>query len=216
MSSLRGALAVGGAALLLSLGTRGAAPSLHAQTPDRSALTGAWTLNSDLSDATPSSADASNGNRPSGYDGARPSGRRRGMGGGMRRGGMGGGNNPSGMSADDAARMRDAMHDIMTAPPHITVTQTDTMVLVTAQDGRTTRLAPDGSKVKDDSTHIERKTKWDGAKLVSEISGAGPGKLTETYAVDPDHHQLHVTLQTEGGHGRKPLTMNRVYDLDPQ
>ena len=218
MKALRAAFALGGAALFVFVGGGVLAPRIHAQAVDRSALTGAWTLNTDLSDAPPSGTDSSNGDRPSNPGSGRRGGGRMGggMGGGMRHGGMGGGSGAPAMNADDAARMRDAMHDIMTAHPHITLTQTDTMVLVTSEDGRTTRLAPDGSKVKDDNTHIERKTKWDGAKLVSEINGVGPGKMTETYAVDPEHHQLHVTLQTEGGHGRKPLTMNRVYDLDPR
>ena len=95
------------------------------------------------------------------------------------------------------ARQRQALRDIMEAPERLTITQTDSMVIMTAGDGRTTRLSTDGKKVKDDSTHIERKTKWDGGKLVSEISGAGPGKITETYSVDPEHHQLIVALQME-------------------
>jgi hypothetical protein len=130
-------------------------------------------------------------------------------GGGMGRGGMGGGRgNP-----DDMARMRDAMRDVMNPPEHLTITQTETMVVITSQDGRTTRLSPDGKKIKDESTGIERKTKWDGAKLVSEISGLGPGKMTETYTVDEEHHRLHVAIQMEGGRAQ-PRTTNRLYDAD--
>ena len=215
MKILHGVQALGCAAVFVFAG--GLAPMVHgsAQSVDHGALTGAWTLNSDLSDAPPSAANGEGGDQPT-HGGARPSGGRRGgMGGGMRRGGgMGGGTGAPGMSPEDRARLRDAMRDIMTAPAHITITQTDTMVLVTSQDGRTTRLSPDGSKIKDDNTHIERKTKWDGAKLVSEINGLGPGKITETYEIEPEHHQLHIALQTEGGHGRKAMTINRVYDLD--
>jgi hypothetical protein len=221
MKMLRGVLALGSAAALVSFGGFALTAHGRAQAVDHTALTGAWTLNTDQSDAPPSGANGEGGDQPN-SGGARPNGGRRGMGGGMggmRRGGGGaggGGMGASGMSADDRARMRDAMHDIMTAPAHITVTQTDTMVLVTSQDGRTTRLSPDGSKIKDDNTHIERKTKWDGAKLVSEINGLGPGKITETYEVEPEHHQLHVSVQMEGGHGRQARTMNRVYDADPR
>ena len=53
------------------------------------------------------------------------------------------------------------------------------MVIMTTGDGRTTRLSTDGKTVKDDSTKIERKTKWDGGKLVSEISHLGPSKITK-------------------------------------
>ncbi|HWF85361.1 MAG TPA: hypothetical protein VG222_10950 [Vicinamibacterales bacterium] len=222
MKTLRGVFAIGGAAVFVSV--TGFALAIHgrAQTADHTAINGAWTLNTDLSDAPPAAGEGQNGDRPNNGGGRSGGGMGGGMGGGRhgggmgRGGGMGGGNGASSMSPEDAARRRDAIHDVMTAPAHLTVTQTDTMVLVTSQDGRTSRLAPDGSKVKDDSTHMERKTKWDGAKLVSEINGLGPGKITETYAVDAEHHQLHVTVQTEGGHNRKPMTLNRVYDLDPR
>jgi hypothetical protein len=95
------------------------------------------------------------------------------------------------------------------------------MVVITAADGRTTRLSPDGKKIKDDNTHIERKTKWEGEKLVTEISGLGPaGKATQTLAADPETHQLRMVVQMEGGsssgsgQGRGPRTITHVYDND--
>ena len=77
---------------------------------------------------------------------------------------------------DQAARMRDAMRDLTGPSDHLTITQTDSLVVITGADGRTTRLSPDGKKIKDDNTKVERKTKWDGDKLVSEINGLGTGK----------------------------------------
>ena len=131
-----------------------------------------------------------------------------GMGGGMGRGGGGG----STMSPEDAQRLRDAIHDIMAAPAHLTIVQTETqMVVVTTGDGLVTRLSPDGKKVKDDNTKIERKTKWDGAKLVTEISGAFSGKMTETYEVDPEQHQLIISLASDA---KPPVTQRHVYDAD--
>ena len=113
------------------------------------------------------------------------------------------------------ARVRDAMRDVMTPPEHLTITQTDVMVVITSGDGRTTRLSPDGKKIKDENTGIERKSRWEGAKLVSEISGLMPGTITETYAVDEEHHRLRITLQMEGGSGQQlPVPTNRVYDAD--
>jgi hypothetical protein len=106
--------------------------------------------------------------------------------------------------------MRDAMREIMNPPVHLIIVQTETMIIVTGPDGRTTRLSPDGKKVKDESTKTERKTKWDGLKLVSEISGLGPRKITETYSVDPERRQLHVDVQVE----QRPDTIHRVYDAD--
>jgi hypothetical protein len=87
------------------------------------------------------------------------------------------------------------------------------MVIVTDAKGRTTRLSLDGKKIKDDSTGIERKTKWDGAKLVTEISGAGPGTITQTYQIDPEHHQLTITVQPPAKTGA-PMPRRFVYDTD--
>ena len=103
------------------------------------------------------------------------------------------------MNPDDMARMRDAMRDITSPSDHLIITQTESMVVLTGADGRTTRLSPDGKKIKDENTKIERKTKWDGGKLVSEINGLGPGKMTQTFAVDPESKQLRMTVVMEGG-----------------
>ena len=118
------------------------------------------------------------------------------------------------MNPDEAARMRDAMRDITQPSDHLTITQTESMVVITGADGRTTRLSPDGKKIKDDNTKIERKTKWDGGKLVSEINGLGPGKMTQTFAVDPEGKQLRMTVVMEGGRSREPRTITQVYDPD--
>ncbi len=198
------------------------------------AIAGAWTLNNDLSDQP------GRDQRDGGTDGGRRAGGGRGPGGGGGRrggGGFGGGWGGRGggrgagatMNPDDMARMRDAMRDLTSPSNHLTIVETDSMVVLTSADGRTTRLAPDGKKVKDDNTGIERKTKWDGEKLVTEVSGLGPmGKATQTIAADPESHQLRIVLQMEGGRqadgrqaatgnsaqGRGPRTITHVYDDD--
>jgi hypothetical protein len=107
----------------------------------------------------------------------------------------------------------EAMRDIMTPADRLTIVQTDSMIIVTTGDGRTTRMSPNGKSTKDENTRIERKTKWDGAKLVSEISGVGRGKITETYEVDPEKHQLHLTLSVPDVRGgSQERTITRVYD----
>ena len=107
--------------------------------------------------------------------------------------------------------MRDALRDEMHPPDHLTIVQSDTMIIITTRDGRTTRLAPDGTKVKDESTGVERRTKWDGGKLVSEVTGLGSGKITETYSVDAELKQLRVALAIDGP---RKTSQARVYDLD--
>ena len=109
--------------------------------------------------------------------------------------------------------MRDAMRQELQAPDHMTVVLSGTTVIITTPDGHTTRLATGGSKVKDDSTGVERKTKWDKSNLVSEVSGLGRGKITETYSVDGEPKQLHVKLDIDGP---RKTTQTRVYDLDPK
>jgi len=186
----------------------------QAQTAGKPSIAGAWTRNNDLSDTTGGTSergeprdDGGRGRRAGGS--GRGGGFGRGGGGGFGRGGMGRGGD---MDRESMARMRDAMRDLTTPSNHLTITQTESMVVITAADGRTTRLSPDGQKIKDDNTKIERKTKWDGGKLVSEIGGLGPGKTTQTFSVDPDSHQLRITVQMDGG--RAGRTVTNVYDAD--
>ena len=184
-------------------------------------IAGAWTLNKDLSDAPMARGQRGDDGRRGGGDNGGSGGgggRRRGGGGGGfgggfgRGGGMGRGAGQG--NPEDMARMRDAMRDVMTPSDHLTITQTDSMVVITAADGRTTRLSPDGKKIKDDNTKIERKTKWDGGKLVSEISGLGPGKMTQSFVPEPDGHQLRITVVTDGGRSAAARTITYVYDAD--
>jgi hypothetical protein len=194
----------------------------RAETADRSSLNGAWTLNKDLSDQPMDRGERGDRDRGRGNGGG--FGGRRGGGGGFGgRGGFGGGGMGRGqgqgaMNPEDMARTREAMRDIMNPSDRLTITETDSMVIITAADGRTTRLSPDGKKIKDDNTKMERKTKWDGDKLVSEISGLGPGKMTQSFAVDSEHHQLRVTIVmeggTRGGQSGQPRTITHVYDAD--
>lgn len=213
------------AVALACMGTIPRVPSAQSQP---ASIVGAWTLNKDKSEL-PATGDQS-GREGSGRFGGRGGGRRGGGGGGGFRGGFGGGggfggNQGARPNPEDMQRRMNALRDIMQPPDRLTITKTDTMVIVTAGDGRTTRLATDGSKVRDDSTGIERRTKWQGDKLVSEVSGAGPGKITETYALDADAHQLTVTLQVDGGNRQSSQqgqngaasqgpfgTQKRVYD----
>jgi hypothetical protein len=198
-------------------------PGVSAQSvplPATASIVGAWTLDKDLSDAPQDHSQSSNGDgTTTGSSGGGHRGGGGGFGGGgfggRGRGGFGGGQGAGGnLNPADVQRMRDAMRAVTDQPAHLTITQGDTLVIVTTGDGQTTRLAPNGKKIKDDNTKIERKTKWDSGKLVSEINGLGPNKITETYAVDDEHHQLSVTVVMDGAHGQQPVTSHRVYDAD--
>jgi len=182
----------------------------RAQSADKTGIEGAWTLNRELSDAPPSMSGRGEGRegQQRGYGGH--GGRGMGHGSGMGGHGMGGGG--SSMDPEQAARMREAMHDIVVPPDSLTIVQTDSTIVLTAPDGRTTRLSPDGKKVTDENTKIERKTKWEGGKLVSEISGARSGKITQTYVANPDTRQLRLTVVMETRDSKEPRSMTYVYD----
>jgi hypothetical protein len=186
-------------------------------------IAGAWTRNKDLSDAPAGRAqdgDDSGRARSGGGGGGGRRGGGGGYGGGMGRGGGmrggGGGADAARGNAEDMMRMRDAMRDVTNPSDHLTITQTESMIVMTGADGRTTRLSTDGKKIKDDNTKVERKTKWDGGKLVSEISGLGSGKMTQAFSVDPEAKQLRITLVMEGGRSNQPRTITHVYDADPR
>ncbi len=196
--------------LLASTVTFGA-PALSAQTETGHAIVGDWRLNSDLSDKAPAPGEQGGGRGGGGRGGGAGGGGRGGggFGGGGGRGGFGGG---GGGNPEDMERRREAMRQILTAPARLTITDTPSMVIVTTGEGATTRLATDNKKVKDESTGIERKTRWEGEKLVTEITGAGPnGKIVETYEVDTETKRLWSTLEIQGGNGQRP-PVKRVYD----
>jgi hypothetical protein len=192
-------------------------------------LVGAWTLNVGLSDENPTLPGGRGEGRGRGSGGHAPGG---GGGRGGHGGGYGGGYGRGGRSGDERGgdpegRMRqiNAVRDVLDAPDRLTITTTDSMVIVTAGDGRTSRLLLDGSAVKDETTHVERKTRWTGGKLVTDMTGLVRGKITETYAIDPDTHHLLVTVQLENAPGQenaksekaeKGRTIKRVYDFDAQ
>jgi hypothetical protein len=188
-----------------------ASPADNTNAAKAKVFTGGWNLNREQSDQpqsnTSAGGDVPRGGGRHGGGGGRGGGFGGGFGGG--RGGATGGNDPQA-----AARLREATRDIMNPPDHLVVVSTDTMLVLTAPDGRTVRLSPDNKKVKDESTNIERKTKWDGVRLVSEITGLGSGKITETYTVDDEHHQLHVVTVVDAGRGGQPRTVSHLYDQD--
>jgi hypothetical protein len=193
-------------AIVVSLLLVSSANASRLSAADSHAIAGAWTLNNDLSDQPgrdQQDQDAGAGRRGYGGRGSGGGGGRRGGGGfgGGGFGGRGGGRGAgAGMNPEDMARMREAMRDLTNPSNHLTIVETESMIVITSADGRTTRLSPDGKKVKDDNTKIERKTKWDGGKLVTEISGLGPaGKATQTITADPESHQLRIVVQMEGG-----------------
>ena len=95
----------------------------------------------------------------------------------------------------------------------MTIVQTESMMVITARDGRTTRLSLDGKKIKDESTNIERKTRWENGRLVSEISGSA-GHATEIYEVNPTQHELLVVVRFEPSGDESAHLLHRIYRFE--
>lgn len=182
----------------------------RAQAPEKASLVGLWIRNHELSDQMPERGER-RGEGQRGYGGGRR-GRGGFGGGGFGRGARGGDHGADrAATQEETARLREALRQIMDPGEHLTITQTDSMVVLTDQDGRTTRLSPDGKKIKDDNTHIERKTRWEAGKLITEISGLAGGKATQILSIDPDTHRLRIAIENEGGDKQKRTT-TYVYD----
>jgi ribosomal protein S9 len=50
---------------------------------------------------------------------------------------------------------------------------------------------------------------------VSEISGLGPNKMTQSFSVDPEGKQLRIVVVVDGGgKSGQPRTITHVYDAD--
>jgi hypothetical protein len=180
---------------------------LHAEkdADSTTSIVGAWTLEKKLSDVGEDRQRGGGGQRSRG-------------GGGHGRGGFhgGGGGFNGGHNADpdEVARRQEAWRDLVAAPDHLTIVETESMIVITARDGHTTRLSPDGKKIKDESTNVERRTRWEEGKLVSEIS-ATAGHATETYSVNPAQHELLIVLRLESsGPDETVRVLHRLYTLD--
>jgi hypothetical protein len=205
-------------AVILTSAATSARLYAQANTDTATSIVGAWTLDKKLSDLAQDRPREGGGQRSRGGNGGGFPG-----GGGHGRGGFhggGGGGFPGGGSgghsadSDEAARRQEAWRDLVAAPDHMTIVQTESMIVITARDGRTIRLSPDGKKIKDESTNVERKTRWEEGKLISEISGTA-GKATETYLLNPAQHELLVVLRLESsGSDENARVLHRLYTLD--
>ena len=86
--------------------------------------------------------------------------------------------------------------------------------------GRTTRLLPDGKKIKEENTGIERRTKWVGDTLVSELTAVGLDtalglqKITETYSVDAERRQLQITVRMDVARSTRKRTLVQTYNRE--
>jgi hypothetical protein len=184
-------------------------------------LTGTWILNHDLSDKPGQGGDRDGGGGarrgPGGGGGGgmgRPGG---GMGGGGMGGGRGGGYGGGGGMPDreEMERMRATMEAVVRAPERLIIVKGDPGLIITDEEGVSTRLALDGSKETGavNGVAFESTTKWDAGKLRVERKFKSGLKLVETYSVSVDPRLLTVSGKIEGGRmGGSSRATNRVYE----
>ena len=202
------------AAVIVLSGWMAARPSAQsAGTPD---LTGTWVFNAELSDrpgqgSQSGSPDGGGGGRrgPGGGGMGRPGGMGGGgMGGGM--GGRGGGGMPN---PEDMERMRATMEAVLHTPARLIIVKGEEGLIVTDDEGVSTRLPLNGSKDTGaiNGVAFETTTKWEEGKLRVEKKFKSGVKLIELYSVSSDPRMLTVSLKTEGGRGGG-RTIRRVYE----
>lgn len=199
------------AVLALTAGRAGAAPQTT-PTPD---LTGTWVLSRELSDKPGQGGESAGGGHRGGGMG-RPGGGggMGGMGGGGmggRGGGFGGG---GGMpDPEEMERMRATMDAVTRVPQRLIIVKADPGLILTDEEGVSTRLALDGSKDTGavNGVAFESKTKWEDGKLRVERKFKSGLKLVELYSISGDPRLLTVSSKVEGGRGGN-RTINRVYE----
>jgi hypothetical protein len=165
-------------------------------------LSGHWELNVQQSERPGQAAGApgEGGEGRGGYGG-----------GGGGRGGYGGGGRGSGGESETT---REQMRQVMQAARTLLIVQHANDLSITDDEGRVVTLKPDGNKVKEQQGggNLERKTKWDGRSLVTEMKLEGGTKVTQTYTKVDEGLQLIVSTKVEGGRIPRAMEFKRVYD----
>lgn len=180
-AALAGSLLVGGS-------VRAIAQQRESPRPD---LSGRWTLNRDLSENAQAKIERMHASQGGGASQGHGPGRHGG-------GGSGGG---------QAAQMNEVRDLLLDAPSWFTVTQDGERFVLTSNDGRVRRLTANGRKERINGRDVM--TKWDGDRLVSEISLRN-ARVIEIYERGTNAPQLIVTMTMDMG--GQVVSIRRVYD----
>jgi len=230
----RSGLALWAVAALVLAGTRAAPRVAAAEKPAGSAeavaaaqqkLVGAWKLNAERSEDPRAKMREAGGGRvpggmPGGPGGGGPGGMPGGPGGGKPGspggGGWGGGTGARGVPPTSGApqsggRLGDAS---FTRPiafgEELTVTNLTPEITMVDPEGEIRRLHADNKGYKD-SSGLEVKTRWEGARLVVETK-TGRGLVKETWSVDDDPRRLTVLVRMDNPSGGAAVSVRRVFD----
>lgn len=185
-----------------------AAAGAGARAAEPADLAGTWLLNKDRSDAVD---DKDRGSPKPGVLGSGP-----GMGGNGPMGGAGiNGPLMGGRGVDPALkeRMRALARLAFDAPEELTITAEGDVVRIVDDEAHATNLAANGSKSEElaEGLPIERRTKWDKGRLVTEVKAkGGGGEVKHVYSRDGD--RLIVEATFDGEVAARTEKMKFVYD----
>jgi hypothetical protein len=178
-----------------------AAPTSH------EAFGGVWSLNRDKSEMP------GRGGAEGGRAGGRPEGGGA-PGGGPRGGGFGGGRGGSGgrmggggsRSPEEMQEIMGYAQSMMEASSRITVVVHPASVGITDAEGRTVMLQTDDKKLDERAANglvkLKRKSRWEGAMLVSEIEIEDGPKIERRYKLSAGGEELRVSTTMSGASGR--------------
>jgi len=195
-------------------------PGLQAPADTNSArLGGIWNLNHELSTDTsnllsePTAGSGSGGSGSRSGGGGGGGGGRRGGGG---RGGYGGrGGSTTQSSSEQALEARALGREVAEPPARITVVVADEATTFTDDQGVVRKFTTNGKKESIDlgGAHVDSVSKWDNGVLTIELT-AGSVKVTETYQVTVQGHEMVVELKSTGGPrgGANAVPVKRIYD----
>jgi hypothetical protein len=179
---------------------------------------GRWELNWRLSDKLPEQAGApgrggEGGERGGGHRGG-GGGSIPGMGGFGGRGGTGGGGGGRGGEGRGGAVSAEQVRDLLQAQRTLIIVEHPDHVSITDENGQVQKFETNGEKVKDErgGQSFERRTHWDGRKLVTEVALSDGTKISQTYEKVSEGLQLVVTTKIEHSKFGGPRDFKRVYD----
>jgi hypothetical protein len=192
-----------------------ATPGLQAPADTNPArLGGIWNLNRDLSSDTsnllsePSSGSSSGSGGRSGGSGGRRGGR-----GGGGYGGRGG--SAPQANSEQTLDARALTREVAEPPARLTVVITDDTTTFTDDEGVVRKFTTNGKKesIELGGAHVDSVSKWEFGVLTIDLT-AGSVKLTETYQVTVQGHEMVVELKTTGGPrgGANAVPVKRIYD----
>jgi len=178
---------------------------------------GRWELNWRLSDRLPDNAGAPGRGEPPPSGGGRQGGGggMGGMGGGMggrggsggRGGGGRGGEGQGGVTAEQVREILQAQRLLLIVehPDHLSLTD---------ENGRVQKFVANGETVKEErgGQRFERRTHWEGRKLVTAVTLADGTKVVQTYEKVAEGLQLVVMTKVENSRFGAARDFKRVYD----